>query len=311
MFKTRERRRRPALADIVVVLARELLELAGPGSRLPTVRELASAHHSSPASIHAAIARLEEEGAIAIETRGRAGAFLVSRSASRLWAMMDQGPLVIAMPLASSPRYEALATAIKQVMIGSGVDVVLMFVRGSRQRLKAVDEGRCHLAVMSGFAAARLCGPGHAIAAELLPDSYNTGHRVYYVPERRQSGPLRVVVDPYSADQQLLSAMEFNGAPVTLVSAMTGQIARLLEAGQADAAIWTPDEMQGRQGAGIADRPLSPVVRKQVGNSDTLAVLVGRSADAQALRAVCEVLDPGEVKQIQMDVLIGRIVPEY
>src|SRR5579875_3598464 len=130
MFKTRERRRRPALADIVVVLAREL-------------RELASAHHSSPASIHAAIARLEEEGAIAIETRGRAGAFLVSRSASRLWAMMDQGPLVIAMPLASSPRYEALATAIKQVMIGSGVDVVLMFVRGSRQRLKAVDEGRC------------------------------------------------------------------------------------------------------------------------------------------------------------------------
>ena len=66
------------------------------------------------------------------------------------------------LPLASSPRYEALATAIKQLLTKAGLEVFLIFVRGSRQRLQAVRDGRCHLTVMSSFAAAELCGPEDA-----------------------------------------------------------------------------------------------------------------------------------------------------
>ncbi|TME04503.1 MAG: GntR family transcriptional regulator, partial [Chloroflexi bacterium] len=148
VFELRERRRRsaPTVDDIVPALAREVLAGLEPGARLPTVRELAVRHRSSNSSVHSAIGRLEEAGAVRLETRGRAGAFLLERSVDRLWAMMNTGPLVIALPLASSPRYEALATAIKRLITGAGVDVILMFVRGSRQRLQAVREGRCHLA---------------------------------------------------------------------------------------------------------------------------------------------------------------------
>ena len=105
---------------MVPALARQFLAEVEPGARLPTVRALAHGHRSSSSSVHAAIGRLEQAGAIEIETRGRAGAFLVRRSIDRLWAMMKTGPLVIALPLASSPRYEALATAIKQLMTKSG-----------------------------------------------------------------------------------------------------------------------------------------------------------------------------------------------
>ncbi len=174
--QTRARTSARAITDVVPELARRFLTAPEPPSRLPTVRELAHDHRSSLASIHAAIGRLEEAGAIqARDARAaRARSSSPARSAA-LWAAAESGPLVISLPLASSPRYEALATAIKQLLTTAGLEVFLIFVRGSRQRLQAVRDGRCHLAVMSSFAAAELCGPDDRVVLELAPDSYNTG----------------------------------------------------------------------------------------------------------------------------------------
>ena len=300
-----------AIADIVPELARRLLAAPEPPARRPTVRDLARDHGSSLASIHAAMGRLEEAGTIRVETRGRLGAFLVDRSLGRLWATAENGPLVISLPLASSPRYEALATAVKQLLTAAGLEVFLIFVRGSRQRLQAVRDGRCHVSVMSSFAASELCGPEDSVLVELAPDSYNTGHRVFYTGSNPDPHPLRVIVDRHSADQQLLTALEFNGPDITLVPAMPAQIARLLANGQADAAVWTVDEMGVGRPEGIMDRPLSPAVRRQIGDRMTRAVLVGRSADAATLRAVTAPIERRAVDQIQLDVLAGRVVPEY
>jgi YhfZ C-terminal domain/Helix-turn-helix domain len=299
------------LTDIVPELARRFLTTPEPPARLPTIRELALDHRSSLASIHVAMGRLEEAGAIAVETRGRLGAFMVERSVGRLWAAAENGPLVIGLPLASSPRYEALATAIKQLLTTAGLEVFLIFVRGSRQRLQAVRDGRCHLTVMSSFAAEELCGPDDAIVVELAPDSYNTGHRVFYAAAHPDPHPIRVIVDRHSADQQLLTALEFNGADVTLVPAMPAQISRLLANGQADAAVWTIDEMQVGRPDGILDRPLTPAVREEIGDRMTRAVLVARAVDAAVMRAVTATIQSAAVAQIQLDVMAGRVVPEY
>ena len=299
------------LTDIVPELARRFLTTPEPPTRLPTVRTLAHDHRSSLASIHVAIGRLEEAGAISVETRGRLGAFMVERSVGRLWATAENGPLVIGLPLASSPRYEALATAIKQLLTAAGIEVFLIFVRGSRQRLQAVRDGRCHLTVMSSFAASELCGPEDAIVLELAPDSYNTGHRVFYSSAVPDPHPIRVIVDRHSADQQLLTALEFSGADVTLVPAMPAQISRLLANGQADAAVWTVDEMGAGRPDGILDRPLSPAVRETIGDRMTRAVLVGRTVDASVMRAVTAPIVSAAVAEIQLDVLAGRVVPEY
>jgi hypothetical protein len=228
-----------------------------------------------------------------------------------LWATAENGPLVIALPLASSPRYEALATAIKQLLTAGGLEVFLIFVRGSRQRLQAVREGRCHLTAMSSFAASEICGPDDSVVVELGADSYNTGHRVFYSAANPDPRPIRVIVDRHSADQQLLTALEFEGPDVTLLPAMHAQITRLLAGGQADAAVWTIDEMQIGRPDGILDRPLKPQVRQRVGDRMTRAVLVGRAVDAAVMRAVTAPILSAEVARIQLDVLAGRVVPEY
>jgi hypothetical protein len=300
-----------ALTEIVPELARRFLTAPMPPSRLPTIRDLAHDHRSSLASIHVAMGRLEEAGAIRVETRGRLGAFMVERSVGRLWAIAENGPLVIALPLASSPRYEALATAIKQLLTAGGLEVFLIFVRGSRQRLQAVREGRCHLTAMSSFAASELCGPEDSVVVELAPDSYNTGHRVFYSAANPDPHPIRVIVDRHSADQQLLTALEFTMPDVTLVPAMPAQIVRLLSNGQADAAVWTTDEMQVGRPEGILDRPLSDAVRDKIGDRMTRAVLVTRAAEAGIMRAVTAPIQSLEVARIQLDVMDGRVVPEY
>lgn len=307
----RQRGRPRPIGNLVSVLARRFLAELQPGDTLPTVRVLAAELKSSPSSIHVALTQLEQAEAIEFETRGRAGATLVARSLGRLWTLAEGGPLVIALPLASSPRYEALATAVKQVMNRAGLDVFFIFARGSRQRLQAMHERRCHLAAMSSFAAGEVCGPDDCVVAELLPRSYNTGHRVFYAADRQDASPLRVIVDRYSADQQLLTALEFADHEVAFVPAMASQIVRMLESGQADAAVWTIDEMETRAPTGVLDRALSGAARERIGDRDTRATFVGAGADAAVLRAATTVLDPHEVEGIQNDVVEGRIVAEY
>jgi hypothetical protein len=140
--------------------------------------------------------------------------------------------------------------------------------------------------------------------------TYNTGHRVFYLATEA-TGPLRVVIDQHSADQQLLTALEFPGDEVRLVTAMGMQTARLLAERRADAAVWTIDEMRVRWPDGVLDRPLSDAVREQIGDTDTRAVLVGRVADAAVLGAITASVDGDEVERIQLDVMAGRMVPEY
>lgn len=311
MFDNREHWPSRPVADIVPALARELLLAPEPPTRLPTVRELTVRHRSSLSSIHTAMGRLRELGAISVETRGPLGAFMTARSVGKLWEVAEGGPLVISLPLASSPRYEALATAIKAGLSQAGLEVFLIFVRGSRQRLQAVRDGRCNLAVMSAFAADELCGPDDPIVLELWPRSYNTGHAVFFTEGARDRRPLRVLVDRHSADQQLLSALEFGDEGVELLPAMTAQIARMLADGRADAAVWTTDEMLVNRPPGVLDRPLSPQVTERIGDRDTRAVLVGRAPDMDVLRAATAVLTHPDVQQIQEDVLAGTVAPEY
>ena len=244
--------------------------------------------------------------------RGRLGAFLVGRSVGRLWALAENGrPLVVALPLASSLRYEGLATALKQILSRADLEVFLVFVRGSRKRLQAVREGRCHLAAMSSFAASELCSPDDSILVQLPALTYNTGHRVFYTAAGADRDPRTVVIDRDSADQQLLSTLEFNGVNVRMLPAMGVQIARLLAEGHGDAAVWTIDEMRVRWPDGVLDRPLSQGVRDQVGDRDTRAVLVGRASDAAVLGAITSSIDGEEVERIQSDVMNLRVVPEY
>jgi hypothetical protein len=305
-----EQKRVRSVDDLVPELARRFITFEE-GSRLPTVRALAERAGTSPSSIHQAIARLEKAGAIRVERRGRLGSFLASHALGALWALGVGGPLVIALPLAGSRRYEALATAIKAQFTGAGLEVFLIFVRGSRQRLRALQEGRCHLAVMSAFAVSELCGHGECSVLELPPDTFNTGHRVFYSATPPRDRPIRALVDRDSVDQQGITTLEFLGTDTEFLPARNDQFPLLLEGGQGDAAVWTLDEMQVRWPPGILDRALSERVVARIGDTDRRAALVARSADSDVLLAIARAIDPDEFQRIQAEVLARRMVPEY
>jgi len=165
--------------------------------------------------------------------------------------------------------------------------------------------------VMSAFAAAELCGPLDRVVRELGPNSYNTGHRVFLSAAGARRRTPRVIVDRHSADQQLLTGLEFGGRDIQQVPAMAAQITRLLSTGQADAAVWTIDEMQAARPEGIRDRPMSRAVRERLGDRDTRAVLVGRAADLEVLEAVTVDVEEAEVARIQAAVMAGTAVAEY
>ena len=167
-----------------------------PGQRLPTIRQLASRHRASIGATQETLARLEAEGGVAIDRRGRLGATLRSRSIGALWAAAEGVPLIVSLPLPNTPRTEGLATAIKSLLTDAGVEVYLVFSRGSRHRLVELRQGRCHLVVLSALAARELCGSGERVLLELPAPSFVREHRVYYADRAEgMNGPPRVVID--------------------------------------------------------------------------------------------------------------------
>jgi len=123
------------------------------GERLGTVRQIARANHTSVGTVSNALSIIEDSRAIKIDRRGQLGAFVETRSIGALWAMAEREPMVISFPLIAHPRLEGLATGLKKQLVAAGIDVYLIFIRGSRTRLKALRENKCHIAVMSDFAA--------------------------------------------------------------------------------------------------------------------------------------------------------------
>ncbi|MFI5254629.1 MAG: substrate-binding domain-containing protein [Candidatus Limnocylindrales bacterium] len=160
-----------------------------PGSRLPTVRELAAKLGASRSSVQLVITQLEQDGGLEIEQRGRLGATLVGRSLAILWAVAAGGPFVAALPLPSTLRSQGLATGIKAMLSDAGIDSFIIYLREPRERLRALIEERCHLAVMSSLVADEVCGREDVDIEVLPPGTYAEEHRVFTTASPRWDRP--------------------------------------------------------------------------------------------------------------------------
>jgi hypothetical protein len=311
MFTDGELRERVRADELRRRLARALLAVE-PGERLPTVRDLAARHGASVGATQEALARLEAEGAVAVRRRGRLGATLMRRSLGQLWTAAEGVPLIIALPLPSTRRIEGLATAVKLQLGEAGVEVFLVFSRGSRHRMLELRQQRCHAVVMSSLAARELCGPDEDTVLELPARSFVQEHRVYLAdPDGVSTAPVRVVMDRDSLDFQLLTELEFRDSAATFVPATYMQFPRLIAERRAEAVIWDVEEAESRMPSFVRDRPLSPRVLEQIGESDLCAAFVARRTDVSVRQILTACLDPATVMKVHAEVVEGRRVPEY
>jgi hypothetical protein len=294
-----------------VRLAEYLFQLEE-GQRLPSIRDLAASTHMSLGSVSAALNSLEEMGAVQIQKRGHLGSEVTGLSLGELWNVVEQGPLVIGMTLPMHSHFEGLATGLKKSLEQAGVETYLIFIRGSRTRLKALRDKRCHVILMSGLAADEFCDKDHEIPLRLPPGSWVSGYCVFYRTEAPPPGqPLRVAIDPDSFDHRRMSELEFAGQNVEFKLTPFVQLPRLLKNGSVDAALWTRDQDESYQAPNIAMRPISPRVMEQVGEKSISATFVAR-AGSSVIRAVLNsAIHPEEVMEIQRKIVSGEMIPEY
>lgn len=302
---------RPSSTELQIRLARYLMQVEQ-GQRLPSIRKLAASTHMSVGAVSSALNDLQDLGAVEIKKRGRLGSVVVGLSLGALWNLAEPGPLVFAMSLPMHRRFEGLATGLKMAFERTGIAAYPIFIRGSRTRLKALMENRCHVAVMSGLAADELCGREQEVLLRLPPGSWISHYTIYYRAESAELGrPLRVAVDADSFDHLRLAELEFAGQEVEFRRASFVQFPRLLKGGDVDATVWTADQEETYLGPGILERPLSDRVMELVGDKSVSATFVAR-AHADSVRAVLKAaVKADEIMAIQGRVVSGELIPEY
>jgi hypothetical protein len=266
----------------------------------------------SVGSVSTALNGLQDIGAVKIEKRGHLGSVVVSLSLGELWNLVERDPLVIAMTLPMHRRFEGLATGVKMALERAGIAAYLIFIRGSRTRLKALQDNRCHVAIMSGLAADELCTGDQETLLRLPPGSWIADYIIIYRElSMEQAGSLRVAVDPDSYDHKRLTELEFSRPGVIYRTAPFVQFPRLLKNGDVDAILWTSDQVDAFSAEGISHRPLSRQVMELVGEKSVSAAFVARKG-SEVVRAILQAtVNPEEIMEIQKQVVSGELIPEY
>jgi hypothetical protein len=281
------------------------------GGPLPPIRQLASRFGSSVGATQMAMARFVEEGTVDIDSRPGRGAMLLRRNVGGLFSVINEGPLLVALPLPSTERINGLATAIKASLTARGVEAYMVFIRGSRNRVAALAQDRCHVAVLSRLAARELTGPAYDLLLSLPPGSYVHEHRVFYVPQPTTGRRLRVAIDPSSRDFERLTELEFGDIDAEFVSLNYLRSVRAMADGTIDAAILDSEDALMHFPPGLASRPLSDRVRDELQDANLEAAFVARARNPVLREIVTSCFVPAEMLRIQDDVIAGRRPPEY
>jgi len=305
------RKSRRSIKDLQISLAKYLMQVEE-GKRLPSVRKMAASTRMSVGSVSSALNDLQDMKAVKIERHGHLGSEVAELSLGKLWNLVEQGPLVVAMTLPMHSHFEGLATGLKKSFENAGIETYLIFIRGSRTRLKALADNRCHVAVMSGLTADELCGPEHEILLRLPPGSWVSGYSIFYRTLTPEPGHvLRVAIDPDSFDHRRLTELEFEGQAVEFRMAPFVQFPRLLKNGEADAILWTTDQEEAYTASGIHNQPLSERVMKLVGEDSISATFVARAGSAPVRALIRALIKPEAITQIQKKIVSGEMIPEY
>ncbi|RLV57015.1 GntR family transcriptional regulator [Aeromicrobium phragmitis] len=283
------------------------LSSAAPGDRMATVQELSERHGVGKGTVQAALALLEEAGAVRIRPRGKLGTFIAEIDHSLIWELAGGQSVSVAMPLPYSRRYEGLATGLHAAFGRAGVPLTLMFVRGSIDRARALQQERADFAVMSRFSAE--AEPGVEIVHDFGPHTYVGAHGLVVVEGRDPDDPdLRVAVDPASVDQRELTMARFPDLPPERrVEVSYNQLTRYFAEGLVDATVWNLDEIDAHISIPVTVHPLEGVDD----HATTSAVIVARSGADTVPTPVRAALGDDLIMESADEVVAGRRIPTY
>lgn len=211
-----------------------------PGNRLKTIDELSDDFGISVGVVQHALKRLEADGSIVVERRGRNGTLLVDLNMPFLLQQADLGNMVCAMPLPYTKLYEGLASGLREQF--TLLPLYFAHMRGAEVRIECLIDGIYDMAVVSHLAAKAYLEQGKvSLALNLGDGSYVDGHQLI-CRRGEQQNIRRVGLDPRSPDQCQLTEIQFTGQPIERVELPYNDCISHIIRGDIDAAIWNLDD---------------------------------------------------------------------
>lgn len=287
------------------------------GERLAPVHQLAAEFGTGRGTVQSALKLLADGGAIVLKTQGIKGSFIRQIDRDLLLAAAGIFPLIGAMPVAYSTRFQGLAAGLTRAFEAEALPLVLAQVRGGRNRIHFLRTGRCDFAVISRLAWQQEEQAGDLHLVHSFGSSSNVSDHVLLlarpaardrpVPQGIEDG-MRVGIDRASHDHARLTLAECEGKAVTLVEISYAQALPKLLAREIDAAVWD---------TGVplpATLPLVVVPRERRvpgGDADTEAVMVTRTEAAALGALLCRAIKPAVVTAVQQRVLSGDEIPVF
>lgn len=274
------------------------------GGNIPTVSQYISILGASAGSISNAMGELLSSGAISVRPRGRLGTILLGINYSRLYQAIIPTPILCAMPLPYTKRYEGLAMGLYKSMDKEQVPYHNLFMSGGKSRIEALVDGRCDVCVLSASAFQdAIKSYDIDIAVNLGEKSFLSGHALIYSPERAEDIKT-ISVDTQSYDQIVLVESFASGKGLDVVYLPYSQILDCIERGIVDSTIWNIDVF-GHQGLSLYYSNLD------CHQDYTSAVLVVRNRDTLTRTVLANIVSQEFVLDIQRRVVSNDIPPEY
>lgn len=304
--------------QVVVEMARMLIGHEV-NQRLEPVSVYADRLKVGRGTVQGAFQALEAAGAVRFQRRGHLGTYLVEIDRQRLWKFTGYGVIAGAMPLPYTRRYEGLATALYKAFERAAMPFSMAYVRGSTNRVEALRLGRFHFAVVSELAAEMMLRQYDDISLvrTFHDESYVQEHAVIMregAGSRIRDG-MRVGIDVGSADQAHLTRLECEGKDVEFVELNYMNLVDRLRSGDIDAAVWSTEEVQPhglvQLYRGLKAYPFTHEEACRLSRKNTRAAIVVAKPQIRMTTLLEQFLDPESIRDVQMKVLSGELLPSY
>jgi hypothetical protein len=297
---------------VVTELARTLLA-AAPGKRSGRVQEYAEQFQVSVGTVQAALEYIQASGAARLEARGRLGTYVSELNYPLLWSLALHRPIIGAMPLPYSRRFEGLATGIRSLFALQPIDLDLRFMRGAAQRLQGLASYECDWALVSRFAAETASAHGFVVETVMLlgSETYMANH-VLLLRAPNATGlqdGMRIGVDFQSTDHVYVVRAVSRGKQVDLVEIEYSHGLRLVNSGAIDATVWSQEDIPLDLDT-LTVIPLDPRTDPAIARLGEGAIVVNQGNRAMA-HVLNVVLDRDKLLRTQQEVVQQVRLPAY
>jgi ABC-type amino acid transport substrate-binding protein len=295
---------------VAMKLAQEFMTMQV-GHRIPTIDEYSKSYTTARGTVQSALKLLHQHQAIALEAKGHLGTFISYMNYDVLWEFTGVGTLMGVMPLPYSKRYEGMASGLYHVIQEKNIPFSMAYMRGAQTRLKALEEGRYDLAVVSKLAALTAIKQGKdiEIAIEFGAKTYVDEHVVVFADPTKKSieDNMKVGVDKSSTDHYLLTISQCAKRKVQLIDLPYNQLLNNLKSGGIDVAVWNVDEIIEHK----LDFSYYPLNSKEYQGLDNEAVIVVKRKNQGIANLLTNAIDRESVILYQEQVMNGELIPNY